>query len=272
MKKIQGSNAIVTGASKGIGVHIAGALAREGVNLAIAARSADALEDVRGELAASGVKAVAIPTDLAEPSQIEVLAQQAKQTLGSVDILVNNAGVEFTAPFEDYPAENIETAVKVNLLAPMLLTQAVLPGMLNRGRGHIVNLSSLAGKTGLPYQTPYAATKAGLVMFTHSLRAELINQSVGASVICPGFVSGDGMYSRIEETGERAPMILKPTTTGKVVNAVIKAIKQDIAELIVNPIPMRPGIILREIVPGITPTLHRILGTTEFARNISGKH
>lgn len=271
MEELRGRNAILTGASRGLGVHLARALAREGVNLALAARSADALERVREEVLSLGVDAVTIPTDLAETAQVKTLADEAERELGPVDILVNNAGVEFTASFEDYPRGDIETAVKVNLLAPMLLTRAVLPGMLTRGRGHIVNMSSLAGKAGLPYQTPYGATKAGLVMFTHSLRAELMDEPVGVSVVCPGFVAEDGMYARLEEIGGSAPKLLKPTTTDKVAAAVIKAIKKDIAELIVNPLPVRPLIVLREVFSGSTPYIHKILGSTEFAREMSVK-
>lgn len=271
MKKIQGRNAIVTGASKGIGVHLAEAFAREGVNLALAARSADALEDLRRKLAASGVEVVTIPTDLAEPSQIEALAQKAEQRLGSVDILVNNAGVEFMGPYRESQPGEIKTTVDVNLTAPMLLTRAVLPGMLKQGRGHIVNMASLAGKVGLPYQTSYAGAKAGLIMFSHSLRTELIDKPVGISVICPGFVSDSGMFARRKATTNKVtvPKTLKPTTPDKVVAAVIKAIRQDIAELTVNPLPMRPVSILRETFTGITPYMHKAFGVTEFVRELS---
>lgn len=267
--ELQGSRAIVTGASRGLGVHIARALATEGVHLALAARSAGALEEVRDEMRALGVEAVAIPTDLAEPDRVEALASDAERELGPVDILVNNAGVEATAPFEEYPADGIATAVKVNLLGTMLLTRAVLPGMLSRGRGHVVNVASLAGKIGFPCQTPYAATKAGLVMFTHSLRSELAGRPVGASVVCPGFVSGDGMYARLEDTEEPTPRLLKPTTPGKVAAAVTRAIRRDAAEVVVNPLPMRPVFALRELASRFTPHFHRVIGLTGFARRVS---
>lgn len=269
MQELRGRNGILTGASRGLGVHMARALAREGVNLALAARSAHALEEVREEVLSLGVKAVALPTDLTEAAQVEALAEEAERELGSVDLLVNNAGVEFTAPYEEYPREKLHAAVNVNLLAAMLLTHAVLPGMLLRGRGHIVNISSLAGKIGFPCQTPYAATKAGLIMFTHSLRAELVDQPVGVSVICPGFVADDGMYARRENIGWPAPAALKPTTTDKVVAAVIKAVKQNTAERIVNLLPMRPMIALREVIPGVMPGVHKALGITDFGRNVS---
>lgn len=271
MKELRGRNAILTGASRGLGVHIARALAREGINLVLAARSTDALEEVCEEVRSLDVRAVAVPADLADAAQVEALADEAERAVGSVDIVVNNAGIELTASYEEYPLDQIEAAVKVNLLAAMLLTRAVLPGMLIRGRGHIVNMSSLAGKIGFPCQTPYAATKAGLIMFTRSLRAELVDKPVEASVVCPGFVDDAGMYARREHSDVAAPKLLMPTTTDKVVAAVIKAIKQDAAELIVNPLPMRPLTALREVIPGITPYIHKAIGTTDFAREISVK-
>jgi len=268
MRELKGRNAILTGASRGVGSHLARALAREGVNLALAARSADALERVRNEVRSDGVTAVAVPTDLADTAQAARLARTAEVELGPIDILVNNAGVEHTAPYQDQPVDRIEAAVRVNLLAAMLLTRAVLPGMIERGRGHVVNMSSLAGKIGLPLGTPYGTTKAALVMFTHCLRAELVESPVGVSVVCPGFVAGNGMYGRIEREVGSAPPLSKPTTTARVTAAVVGAIRRNKAETIVNPLPVRPATVLREVLPGTTPYLHKMLGTAGYARKV----
>ncbi len=221
MKNFSGSNAILTGASKGLGVHIARALAKEGVNLVLTARSAEALEQVRDEMLSYDVKAEVIPADLTETDQFDSLTAEAEQKLGPIDILVNNAGIEISKPYEEFSPDDIQMMVTLNLTVPMLLTRSLLPGMLERNRGHIVNISSLAGKTGFPTQTPYAASKAGLIMFTHSLRVELADTQLGASVVCPGFVSDDGMYARVEERAGPAPKILKPTTPEKVAAGVV---------------------------------------------------
>jgi len=271
VKDLRDMNAIVTGASRGLGVHLARALAREGVNLALAARSSDALRGIRDEVEALGVHAAGIPTDLSVTGEVENLSKEAERLLGPVDILVNNAGVQLSAPYQEYPPDLVERAVQVNLLAPLLLTRALLPGMLQRGRGHVVNVSSLAGKIGLPFSAPYGATKAGLVMFTHSLRAELEGTPVGASVICPGFIAEDGMYARTVERVGPAPALLRPTTPRKVTRALLRAIRGNVAELVVNPIPPRPLSVLREILPASTPWLHRMLGSTRFARTLSGR-
>ena len=269
MNNISGQNAILTGASKGLGVHIARTLAKEGVNLVLTARSVDALEKVRNEILSYNIKAEVIPADLTDTDQIQPFIKEAEQKLGPIDILVNNAGIEISTPYEEFSPDDIQKMITLNLTVPMLLTRGLLPGMLERNRGHIVNISSLAGKTGFPNETPYAASKAGLIMFTHSLRVELTGTKLNASVICPGFVSDDGMYARMEERAGPAPKILKPTTPEKVANGVIRCIKKNISELIINPLPMKPMFMLQEVMPGIKTTLHKAFGTREYAERIS---
>jgi short-subunit dehydrogenase len=267
LKELRGCNAILTGASRGLGVLIAHALADEGVNLALAARSAEALEKVRGDVGAKGVKAVAAATDVQDSTQLDELVATAERELGPVDILVNNAGIEATHAYEDYPPAEIVKLIAVNTTAPLLLTRAVLPGMLARGKGHIVNVASLAGKGGFPCQAPYAASKSALVTFTHTLRAELVDSPVGCSVVCPGFVADEGMYAdMVRDSGVRAPRILGTSKPEKVAEAVVKAIKRDASELIVNPSPMRPILAMAQLFPDTGSTILKRLGVTAMAR------
>jgi short-subunit dehydrogenase len=272
MENLSGSNALLTGASKGLGVHIARALAKEGVNLVLTARSVNDLEKVRDDVLTYNVKAEIVPADLTDTDQMQPLIKEAEEKLGPIDILVNNAGIEISTPYERYSPDDIQKVMTLNLTVPMLLTRGLLPGMLKRDRGHIVNISSLAGKTGFPSQTPYAASKAGLNMFTHSLRIELTNTNLDASVICPGFVSDDGMYARMEERAGPAPKIMKPTTPVKVANGVVRCIRKNIPELIINPLPMKPLFMLQEAMPGIKNSLHKAFGTREYAERISQNH
>lgn len=270
MRDLGGATAILTGASRGIGVQIARALAAEGVHLALAARSAEGLEAVRSGIEAPGTKTVCIPTDVADPVQREALVERATAELGPVDILVNNAGIEATCPFEDYPPEELTRLIDVNVTAPLQLTRAVLPGMLERGRGHIVQVASLAGKGGFPLQGPYAASKAALVMFTHSLRAELVDSPVSTSVICPGFVSDVGMYAdMVASSGVAAPRILGTSTPKQVADAVVKAIKRDASELVVNPSPMRPILAFSQLFPDTGARVLKTLGVTKLARKVA---
>ena len=269
MKDLRGCNAILTGASRGLGTLMAEALAAEGVNLAIAVRSIDGLEKVRADIAGHGVKVVCVPTDVADHTQLDTLVSTADAALGPIDILVNNAGIEATHPFDDYPPEEIVGLIEVNLTAPLLLSRRVLPGMLRRERGHIVNVASLAGKGGFPYQAPYAASKAALVMFTHTLRAELVDSPVGCSVVCPGFVAEAGMYADMQRSsGVSASRLLGVSKPEKVAEAVVKAIRTDAAELIVNPSPMRPILAMAQLFPDTAPRVMRAFGVTALARRI----
>ncbi len=272
MRDLRGANAILTGASRGLGVLIGEALAVRGVNLVLAARSASSLDRVADELASYGGKVTSVPTDLSDPGQLEALAERAHKELGGIDILVNNAGIEASHPYEDYPPEEIVRLIEVNLTAPMLLTRKVLPAMLEARRGHIVNIASLAGKASLPYQAPYATTKAALVMFTHTLRAELVDTGVGCSVVCPGFVADEGMYADMQRsTGVSVPGFLAVSKPSKVAEAVIKAIKQNSAELIVNPTPMRGVIAMSQLFPDVAPRIMKMIGVTSMARRAAGR-
>jgi len=145
---------------------------------------------------------------------------------------VNNAGIESVLPFEEFRDDEIERVIAVNLQAPILLTRLVIPGMLVRGRGHIVNISSLSGKTGPPYHTIYASTKHGLVGFTLSLRSELKGSGVSASVICPGYITEAGMFA--EERGMDPPKKSGAWgTPTDVARAVVRSIEKNVPEIIV---------------------------------------
>ena len=265
MKDLRNANAIVTGASRGLGVHIARALASSGVNVAVAARSAQELEAVRAELVSLGVKAVGIRADVTVAAERQELVDRAAAELGPIDILVNNAGTELASRYTDLDPTQIEAMVNLNLTAPLLLTRAVLPGMLDRGKGHIVNLSSGAGKVAQPFNAVYSATKFGLIGATHALRAEHLGSPVGFSVICPGFVRQDGMTARYEAQGLRVPSRFGTTTPQKVASAVLKAIREDRAEIIVSSQPIRPMAVLQAAAPQVIPRLAKRIGITSMA-------
>jgi short-subunit dehydrogenase len=260
MQELRGTNAVVTGASRGIGVYIAKALAEEGVNLSLAARSEAELDQVRSEIEAMGVTAIATVCDVADADDRARLIERTQTDLGPIDILVNNAGIERVRRFTDANPSDFTDTLAVNLEAPILLTHAVVPGMLERGRGHVVNIASGAGKVGVPYGTSYCASKHGLVGFTHALRAEYHRSPVGFSVVCPGFVTDAGMYDRWAVQGIRAPRIAGSSKPEKVASVTIGCIKKDRAEVIVNTPPVRPLVVLANVLPGIVPTLLRRLG------------
>ncbi len=264
MQDLAGRTALLTGASGGLGSYIARALAGEGMDLVLAARSRARLETVAAQVRAVGVKAIAVPTDLTDPAALEALVDRAQDEFGAIDVLVNNAAIERICVYDKLRAVEIERVVRVNLTAPMLLTRLVLPGMLERGSGHIVNVSSVAGKAGLPYDEAYTATKAGLIALTESLRVEYKGTGVSASVICPGFVEA-GLYLRGRRLGApRAPRLLGTSPPEAVAEAVVRAIRTDTPEIIVGRRYLRLLSTLAELSPQLGEWIVRRSGAADW--------
>jgi short-subunit dehydrogenase len=196
---LSGARVVITGASRGIGAELAKECAARGARLALVARSADAI----GKLAAD-LGAEAYPADLADSSAIDTLVARIERD-GPVDVLVNNAGVDLTGALTELPAQEIAQLIAVNLTAPILLSRAVVPGMLGRGRGNITNVSSLSGTNALPGVGPYSASKAGLSHFTASLRAELKGTPITTTLVEIGPVESTMIASlRSHEPTRRA--------------------------------------------------------------------
>jgi short-subunit dehydrogenase len=269
VKELQGRVALVTGASGGIGTHIARALAAQGMDVVVSGRREDALAEVVRELEGTGVRAAAVPADLGDLDQIDPLVERSEAALGPIDVLVNNAGIETASAFHKSPREELMSMVDVNLTAPMLLTRRVLPGMLERDRGHVVFISSVAGKIGPAFNEPYAATKGGLVRLTQSLRAEYDESPVGFSVVCPGFVAGDGMYQRMKDSGIRSNRIMGETTTEKVASGVVRAIRRDLPQVIDGGSPVRPLLAIGELSPRLLERVVRRSGAKQLFRKLA---
>ncbi len=268
MSDLSGALALVTGASRGIGPRIAEALARAGVQrMALVARDADALEQVASRLRAAGVRALAFPADLTRSADRAALIPRVEAALGPIDVLVNDAGVETVGPFVGLAADAIFATVELNLTAPMHLARLVLPGMLRRGGGHLVNIASIAGKKGAPYEAVYSGTKAGIIEWTGALRAELAGTGVSLSVVCPGFVTGEGMFARF---GLAPPRLIGSCTPEEVAAAVVRAIRKDLPEIIVNSLPLRPLLAVGALSAGAGAWLLRRLGVVEFQRRKAG--
>jgi short-subunit dehydrogenase len=256
--------ALVTGGSRGIGPYIARALARQGAHVVIVARSkAGELEAVAASLRALGVKCVALRADLSSSDDRAQLVERAASELGPIDILVNNAGLESEGAFVDIDAETITRTIEVNLTAPLLLAREALPGMIERGFGHVVTLSSLAGKKGAPYDAVYSGTKAALVEWTEALRCELYGTGVDASVVCPGYVRGEGMFARF---GIAPPGFLGSCTPEQVANAVVRAVTHNIGQQLVNSRPVAPLLALYSLWPNMGAPVMRWIGLAEFQR------
>jgi short-subunit dehydrogenase len=269
MEDLRGSRALVTGAAGGLGRYITHALAEEGVSLALSGRQAGPLEELCRELRASGVHAEPVLADLVESDQAAGLVARAEAAIGPLDLLINNAGIEVAAPYSAFTDDELADITRVNLIAPMVLTRHVLPGMLERGRGHIVTISSLAGRGGIAYNALYATTKAGLIGFARSIRAELAGTPVGSSVICPGFVAREGMYARMEEAGLKAPLLLHAVEPERVGRAVVRAITEDRPEILVSSLPLRPLFAIQELAPRVAERIVAATGAADFFEHLS---
>jgi short-subunit dehydrogenase len=265
MRILAGQVILLTGASGGLGTYMARAFAKRKVKLALVAHPGIDLEGLRKSVADSGAEAIAITSDLREPDRRREMLATVRSRLGPIDILVNNAGVEYTSFYHELKEEQIGEVLSVNLEAPMILSRLVLPEMLGRKQGHIVNISSLAGKSGPAFQESYAATKAGLVAFTQSLRATYQGTGVSASVIVPGFVEA-GIYARLKAKTGPAPALFRACPPEWVAQAVLRAIESDAPELIVNRYPIRPVLALTALSPRLGAWLITRMGAHLFFR------
>jgi short-subunit dehydrogenase len=246
--EIGGTSVLLTGGSRGLGPVIARALLARDARVTLAARSAGDLEDVRKSLDPERMTTVA--GDVTDPDDRARMVKAAEDAFGGVDILVNNAGIESVLPFTDYREDEIRSIVTVNLDAPIQLCRLVIPGMVERGRGHVVNIASLAGKSSVPYNTVYSGTKHGLVGFTYSLREELMGTGVSLSVVCPGYVTEVGLFAR--HGGDAVPRRSGAVTDPrKVAAAVIRAIVDDKPDVVVAGAPAQ----LADVVLALSPRL-----------------
>jgi short-subunit dehydrogenase len=270
MKISAGQTILLTGASGGLGTHLAKAFAEKGANLMLVAYPGIGLDDLQRTVAKMGVKAVALAADLRDAAQRQLVVDRTIKEFGKIDILVNNAGVELTSAYDELPRQTLLDILNVNLETPMVMTHIVLPEMLKRKSGYIVNMSSLAGKCGPAYQEPYAASKAGLIAFTCSFRATHFGSGVSATVICPGFVEA-GIYTRLKEsTGVAAPPVLGTVLPEAVVRGVLRAIEKDLPEIIICKNPFRPLLAFIALFPSAGEWVLRKTGGHEFFKKVAG--
>jgi short-subunit dehydrogenase len=256
---------IVTGASRGIGVYLAEALARRGVDLALAARSAEDLEQTAKKLDGLGTKVLCVPTDITKMEDLENLVERTTQDLGPIDLLVNNAGVEHYRPFQEYDFDLIGKIMQTNVISAQWLTRLVLPGMVERRQGHVVNIASVAGKMAVPYNSVYSASKHALVGFSWSLREEMVKHGVGVSVVCPGFVSDAGMFADWSK-GKKPPGLASSVDPGKVASEMVAAIERNRGEVIVA----SPVMKLTKLIPhGVTGAMGRRSGGFAYLEKVA---
>lgn len=246
--KIANATALVTGATGGIGQAIARELATRGSSVVLTGRRAELLEPLAAEFGARAVVA-----DLLDRKAIAGLIDE----VGSVDILVANAGLPANGLLTDFSDDALDRAIEVNLRSPIMLARKLAEGMISRRRGHLVFMSSMAGKVASAGSSVYNATKFGLRGLSLALREELRPHGVGVSAIYPGFIREAGMFA---EAGVALPPGVGTNTPADVARAVAEAIERNTAETNVAPLALRIGAVFSALAPGLGARIQRTAG------------
>lgn len=253
--ELSGSRVLLTGATGGIGHAIARALHTRGAQLILTGRKVEVLDELASEL---GDRIEARPLDLSDADAVHRFAAE----VGDVDVLVANAGLPGTGKLDEYSPRQIDRVIEVNLRSPIHMTHALLPGMLERGRGHLVYMSSISGKVATAYASLYNATKFGLRGFSFAIHEDLRGTGVGATAIFPGAVADAGMWA---DGGLDLPPGVKASKPSAVADAVITGIEKDRPEINVgNPIE-RLGGLLAGPAPRLVSLFNRYGPTNQLA-------
>jgi short-subunit dehydrogenase len=246
-------NVLVTGATGGLGQAIARGFAARGASLVLTGRRQDELDALASELGAR-----AIPCDLGDRRELDRLVEEA----GEIDVLVANAALPGTGGLTDLTQSQIDAMLEVNLRAPIALARGLLPDMISRDRGHLVFISSLAGKAATRLSSLYSAAKFGLRGFALSLSQDLRDTNVGVSVVLPGFISDAGLFA---DANVRLPRGVATRTPADVAAAVLDAIERDRTEVSVAPLSLRLTSNFATVAPTAAAQLSRLFGGDRVA-------
>ena len=231
-KPLTGKVSLITGASRGIGLALARALGRMGSQLALCARDQKRLSEAAAELEDSGFRVLAVPADVTHPDELAALVKKTETSLGPIDILINNAGIGYFAPVQDTTEANWDAVFDTNLKAVFLLCRLVVPGMVLRRTGHIVNIASLSGKSAFAGGATYCASKWGLLGFTQSMAEDLRPFGIRVSAVCPGSVATE--FS--PHSGKAAEKMLQPDD----VDLAVQELKRIKPQSFISEVVLRP--------------------------------
>jgi short-subunit dehydrogenase len=254
-----GATVLLTGATGGIGQAIARAFAARGARLILTARRAELLDSLARELGGR-----AVTCDLARRDDVRRLAGEAESE--GVDVLVANAALPASGLLTELTAEQVDRMLEINLRAPIALAHALAPGMVARRSGHMVFISSLAGKAASPASSLYSATKFGLRGFALGLRADLHDHGVGVSVVLPGFIRDAGIFA---DAGVTLPRGVGTRAPEDVAAGVIRAIEHDRAEVEVAPLGLRLGATFAAVAPAAAAAVSRRMGSDRIATSLA---
>jgi NAD(P)-dependent dehydrogenase (short-subunit alcohol dehydrogenase family) len=259
----QGKTVLVTGGSRGLGFILARLFLEEGARVAITAREHHTLERARSELAHLGGEVLTVTCDVRDQVQVEAMVEHVHERFGAVDVLVNNAGVIQAGPLESMTLEDFREAMDTHYWASLYTTLAVLQEMKRRGEGRIVNISSIGGRVAIPHLLPYSASKFALVGLSDGLRAELAQDGISVTTVCPGLMrtgSPPNAFFKGDHEAEYAWFFLSDSLPGLSLNAeraarkILEACRRGDAEILVG-LPAKLGVLARTLAPNLTASL-----------------
>jgi NAD(P)-dependent dehydrogenase (short-subunit alcohol dehydrogenase family) len=251
---------LITGGSRGLGLVMAREFAEEGAKIAICARDPNELDRALADLRGRGATAFGFPCDVTDRAQVNEMVRLVRDKFGSIDVLVNNAGVIQVGPFETMTLEDYEQAMDVHFWGPLYTTLAVVPEMIGRGEGRIVNVTSIGGKVSVPHLLPYSASKFAAVGFSQGLHADLAKDGISVTTVCPGLMrtgSPRNATFKGQHKLEYAWFAISdslPVTSVSAENAarqIVEACKKGQAELVIS-VPAKIAVIFHGLFPGIT--------------------
>ena len=242
LMKLKDSVVLITGASSGIGAELARQADAKGSRVGLLARSTKDLDTLRAEL--HGTCAV-VTADVTSPEAVADAVAKVTEALGPVDVLVNNAGIGLYGAFLDTDSDDLDRLMRTNYLGVVHLLKAVLPGMVERRRGHVVTVGSIAGRIGAPFEAAYSASKFAVTGLTEALSVELAPFGIGVSLVNPGPVDTPFFATRGHAYERKHP---KPVSAARVARSVITAVERGRAEVFISPL-LRQAVVAKTLVP-----------------------
>lgn len=262
------SVAVITGASSGIGQATAREFADSGFNVVLAARQAEALEALSQEMANLGVEALAVPTDVSDEAQVEALARATVERFGRIDVWVNNAAVGIFGRFHEIPMEDFRRTIETNMWGYVYGARAALRQFKEQGRGKLINVSSLAGKTGTPWAVPYAMSNSAILTMSQSLREELVGtKGISVSAVIPASIDTPFFEHAADFTGRQVQAMPPVYPAEDVAHEIMKLVHKPKPEVYVGQTPWHLRFFHAHAKPLFERFFHRQVWRTHFAHN-----